>query len=135
MRCVHIYSNILYLGFPDLLPRPTHSISWAETHYKLLNIARVGQNHIYTVFLRYFWQGNHQIYGHIRCIYTVLANPKHNSYRAWKVWGPWGVMRTFLEQRFHVRKLQVAAQVSSARPLDHLPLMQHTLAHFPGCGC
>ena len=23
-----------------------------------------------------FWQGNHQIYGHIRCIYTVLVNPK-----------------------------------------------------------
>jgi len=36
---------------------------------------RVGQNHIYTVYIRYFWQGNHQIYGHIRCIYTVLANP------------------------------------------------------------
>jgi len=38
---------------------------------------RVGQNHIYTVHIRYFWQGNHQIYGHIRCIYTVLANPRH----------------------------------------------------------
>jgi hypothetical protein len=24
-----------------------------------------------------FWQGNHSIYGHIRCIYTVLANPMH----------------------------------------------------------
>ena len=23
------------------------------------------------------WQGNHQIHGHIRCVYTVLANPKH----------------------------------------------------------
>jgi hypothetical protein len=38
---------------------------------------RVGQNHIYTVYERYFWQGNHQIYGHIRCIYMVLANPNH----------------------------------------------------------
>jgi len=38
---------------------------------------RVGQNHIYTVYIRYFWQGNHQIYGHIRCIYTVLANPTY----------------------------------------------------------
>ena len=26
-------------------------------------------------YTRYFWQGNHQIYGHIRCICTVLANP------------------------------------------------------------
>ena len=25
---------------------------------------RVGQNHIYTVYIRYFWQGNHQLYGH-----------------------------------------------------------------------
>jgi len=47
------------------------------------SISRVGQNHIYTVYIRYFWQGNHCIYGHIRCIYTVLANRKyfctHNS--------------------------------------------------------
>ena len=38
---------------------------------------RAGQNYnyniIYTVYIRYLWQGNHQIYGHIRCIYTVLA--------------------------------------------------------------
>jgi len=38
---------------------------------------RAGHNHIYTVCIRYFWQGNHQIYGHIRCIYTVLANPMY----------------------------------------------------------
>ena len=36
----------------------------------------VGQNRIDTVYIRYSWQGNHQIYGHIRRIYTVLANPK-----------------------------------------------------------
>jgi len=30
---------------------------------------------MHTVCIRYFWQGNPQIYGHIRCIYTVLANP------------------------------------------------------------
>jgi len=32
-------------------------------------MSRVGQGHIYTVYIRYFWQGNHQIYGHIRCVY------------------------------------------------------------------
>jgi hypothetical protein len=26
-------------------------------------IRRAGQNHIYMVYARYFWQGNHQIYG------------------------------------------------------------------------
>jgi hypothetical protein len=40
-------------------------------------ICRAGQNHIYTVCIRYFWQGNHQIHGHIRSIYAVLANPIH----------------------------------------------------------
>jgi hypothetical protein len=28
-----------------------------------------------SVYIRYFRQANHYIYGHIRCIYTVLANP------------------------------------------------------------
>ena len=45
--------------------------------YKSRKICRVGQNHIYTVYIRYFLQGFYRIYGHIRCIYTVLANPKH----------------------------------------------------------
>ena len=35
--------------------------------------------YIYTVYVRFFWQGNHQIYGHIRCVYTVLANPTHTA--------------------------------------------------------
>jgi len=34
---------------------------------------RVGQNHTYTVHTRYFWQGNHQIYDHIRCKYRTNA--------------------------------------------------------------
>ena len=38
---------------------------------------RVGQNHIFMVHTRYIWQGNHQIYGHIRCVNTVLANPNY----------------------------------------------------------
>jgi hypothetical protein len=25
--------------------------------------------------VQYFWQGNHQIYGQLRCMFTVLANP------------------------------------------------------------
>ena len=29
------------------------------------------------MYIRYFWQGDHQIYGHIQCIYTVLANPTY----------------------------------------------------------
>jgi len=44
-------------------------------------LARVGQNHIYTVNVRYFWQENHQIYSYIRCLYTVLADPFLNMRR------------------------------------------------------
>jgi hypothetical protein len=40
-----------------------------------LHIYGSGQPYIYAVHIRYFWQGNHHIYGHIRCRYTVLANP------------------------------------------------------------
>jgi len=29
------------------------------------------------VHIQHFWQRNHQIHGHIRCMYTVLANPTH----------------------------------------------------------
>jgi hypothetical protein len=43
-------------------------------HYTYLGIDQI---HIYTVYIRFFWQENHQIYGHIRCIYMVLANPIH----------------------------------------------------------
>ena len=30
------------------------------------------------MYIRCFWQKNHQLYGHIRCIYTVRANPTHH---------------------------------------------------------
>jgi hypothetical protein len=29
----------------------------------------------------HFWQGNHQTFGHIRCIHMVLANPTNNTPR------------------------------------------------------
>ena len=48
----------------------------------LRSMCRVGQNHIYiiyTVYIWYFWLGNHQIYGVYLRIYTVLANAKHVS--------------------------------------------------------
>ena len=40
-------------------------------------ISRVGQNHIYTVYIQYFWLQNHQIYGVYIRIYTVRANPNY----------------------------------------------------------
>jgi len=40
--------------------------------YLRVGLARTIYIRVCTVFLA---QGNHQMYGHIRCIYTVLANP------------------------------------------------------------
>jgi hypothetical protein len=51
---------------------------WCVCAMFWLHIIRVGQNHIYTVYIQYFWQGNFNMYGHIRCIYTVLANPTYD---------------------------------------------------------
>ena len=35
---------------------------------------RVGQNHINKVYIWSFWQGNHQIYGQIRCMYYIYGS-------------------------------------------------------------
>ena len=48
-----------------------------QSTFLAIIIYRVGMNCTYTVHLRYFWQGNHQIYGHIRCTYTIQANPMY----------------------------------------------------------
>jgi hypothetical protein len=51
-------------------------------HLKFLGLlftVRVGQSPIHKVYKQYFWQGNHQIHGHIWCKYTVLANPIYSA--------------------------------------------------------
>jgi hypothetical protein len=45
----------------------------------MYRVIRVGQNHIHMVYIRCFLQGNNQIYGHIQCIYTVLANTSRSA--------------------------------------------------------
>ena len=64
------------VSFADRPLYPT-GVSVPASPFKQAGMHRVGQNHIYTVYTQYFWQGNRQIYGHIRCIYTVLANPRY----------------------------------------------------------
>jgi len=36
---------------------------------------------VYTMYIWYFKQGNHHTYGHIWCVYAVLANPRYSLYR------------------------------------------------------
>jgi len=42
-----------------------------QLHRSYIGLART----IHTVYIRYSWQGNCRINGHIRRVYTVLANP------------------------------------------------------------
>ena len=53
--------------------------SWQKVTFHLVTIT--GQDNARTVYTQYFWHGNHQIYGHIRCMYTVLANPTYGHRR------------------------------------------------------
>jgi hypothetical protein len=95
-------------------------------------IDRVGQNHTYTVYIRYFWQENHQIYGHIRCIYTVLANPNNRgptpyalikatlrAYNTQIVCDPPGTKPTYLTPDARRTALQKQRCKSKSTHLDH----------------
>ena len=46
---------------------------WVKVAYICSYVCRTGQDHKYTVYIRYVRQGHHQIYGHMRCTHTVLA--------------------------------------------------------------
>jgi len=61
-----------------LLPALTHSRYFDAVKSFTCIVCRVGQNHIYTVYLRYVWLGNHK-YTVIYSVYTytVLANPNY----------------------------------------------------------
>ena len=77
---MHSSSCILLLVLPSFMPTDTctgtsperilYRLSCIQHHayicWFLCYTCKVGQNHIYTVYIRFFWQGNHQytaIYG------------------------------------------------------------------------
>ena len=47
--------------------------------YIQLGLAKSIHIYVYTVYVRYIRQRNHHTYGHIRCVYKVLANPIYNT--------------------------------------------------------
>ena len=85
----------------------------AHTSCGALHLCKVGQNHIYTVYVRYIWQGNHQIYGHIRCIYTVLANPILD-------WRPFYCKPVYRTNNISRRKNIVFGGAASSHPLKYI---------------
>ena len=97
-----------------------------------LSNCRVGQNHVYSVYIRYFWQGNYQTYGHIQCIYTVLANPKHWHVRqsygrpSWQASTSKMVLTSDLHRQVKSNVIKMAME--TLRPF-------HTLAAMPLWNC
>jgi len=73
-RCRHNWILAKVQGERTLFKRCMHFCCYSCGLWPM-----IGQNHTYAVYLRYFWQENHQIYGHIRCRNTVLANPTHDA--------------------------------------------------------
>ena len=69
-RAIKIESQHEGHGKPHLVHRELSKIV-----IQLIGLVRA--MYIYPVYTRFFWQGDHQIYGQTRCIYTVLANPTH----------------------------------------------------------
>jgi len=53
------------------------SINQHRSHHIYTGLAKT--IYIYTVYIRYFWQGNDQLYGHIWRIYPILANLTYAS--------------------------------------------------------
>ena len=53
-----------------------NDLSWPETYIYIYIYT-----HTHAVYIRYFWQGSHQLYGHIRCINTGLANPENDKWQ------------------------------------------------------
>jgi hypothetical protein len=62
--------------------------------YKYDYFCRVGQNGIYMVYIRYFWQGNPHTYGHLRyvyiwCTYSIFGReiPIHTVMNGMYIYG------------------------------------------------
>ena len=65
--CVYVYVCVSYFKVLFKYSRG------GTTYFLIFYIHRVGQNHIYIQCICFFWQGNHQIHGHIRYTYTVAT--------------------------------------------------------------
>jgi hypothetical protein len=72
------YEALFGPGNEIMFGKSLWKIPWVEVLVKWLGLART-MYIIGTVYTRYFWQGFCVIYGYIRCMYTVLANPRNEA--------------------------------------------------------
>ena len=74
---------------------------------------------IYTVHIRFFWQGNYQTYGHIRCIYIWLW-PTLRKYVQSRE-GGWGVTRMAYSRRLWLMAIGWWNKINQCRKLKLNP--------------
>jgi hypothetical protein len=95
-------------------------------------ISRVGQNHLYTVYNRYVGQGTHQIYGHIRCIYTVLANPVYIIYICHRQLCD---LTHIQATAFNTHTNTHTVAVTFVETDSEIQAQQQKIKNLPSCGC
>ena len=54
-----------------------------------------------TLYIQYFWQRTRKMQGHIRCIYTVLANPTYQGVRLCPIHAPAGCETHYQRSLFY----------------------------------
>jgi hypothetical protein len=79
--CIHTCTRIyvyMYILMATCEFKPyMHTDDQCPSSVSFIGLA--GTMYIRCMYVRHFWQGIHQIHGHFRCEYTVLANPTHVS--------------------------------------------------------
>jgi hypothetical protein len=121
---IHTYGSgqPLLLLFPHFGNSIWQLVSFFACTMHVTSIGLARTIYLYTVFIRCFWQGNHHIYGHIRCIYTVLANPTHHTCSF-----TLGTMRflTHFAYVMHVTSHNRSAPVGTMLLLTHFANVMH----------
>jgi len=91
----------------------------------------VGTIYIYIyiyVYIWHFWQGNHQIYGHIRRVYTARANStKDNVFVQHAV--ATSAQRSVLDQRSVLAKRSVLVQHAVATSAQRMTWPKNDVAN------
>ena len=69
---IQIYSHIRCIY--TVLANPRYTVIYGVQY---VGLARTIHSQEFTVYVRYFWQGN--LFGHILYVYTILANPTNTA--------------------------------------------------------
>jgi len=67
----------VYIRIYTVLADPTYTVLWQGNHQIYGQVRCVYIQFWPTPHIQYFWQGNHQIYGQVRCVYIQFWPTLH----------------------------------------------------------